>query len=83
MAVPFWLGLLQHDHRVGLSEERASCAHLPHFYELHYNLLKVDVIRQMDIKPREALDQHPKTYLLIKVNEYVVGQLERFDCQQD
>lgn len=35
------------------------------------------------MKPRKALAEHPKTYLLIKVNKYVVRQLERFNSQQD
>lgn len=87
MRVPLWLRLLQHDHRVSLSEERASRSHLPHFNELHYNLSKMISVHQMlrieNPEPRKVFTDPCKAHLLVKVNKRVVGQLQGLDGQQD
>lgn len=71
--VALWLRLFQHDHGVCLSEERASCSHLPHLNQLHDDLWRnsAGVTNfsggdKMHIVPQTTL------YLLIEIDESAV-----------
>lgn len=82
---PVGLRLLQHDHGVRLPEERTSGAHLPHLNELHHHLAERGSRRssRADASERDGRGGWRATNLLIEIDQYVVGQFERLDGQQD
>lgn len=83
VGVSVWLGLLQHNHRVGLSEERTSGSRLPHFYQLHHDLLSRSEMLMVRSTWGDAPADQTEAHLLVEVNESVVRQLEGLDGHQN
>lgn len=73
--VPLRLGLLQHDHGVGLPEERASGSHLPDLDELQHDLLMASALVST-VFGKNVSKIELKRHLLVEVDECVVGQFE-------